>query len=667
MTDLNEPLIPAEQSLPEITLKAIIISIILTILLTASNAYLALKVGTTVAASIPAAVMAMGILRFFKNHNVLEINIIQTSASAGESVVAAIAYTTPALVMMHFWLKFNYWEIVLLAILGGSMGVLFSVPLRRVLLADKTLHFPEGTAIGNVLRAGATGKNSLKLLVMGGLVGGALTFIQTGLQVIADHWDLWWGKASTTIYGFGVGFSPALIAAGFIVGVRVAVALLFGIAVCWLIGVPVLTHIVHVPAQLSAADGAVWIWMHEIRYIGVGTMLIGGLWLLLTLIKPIGIGIAKSFASVKQVKTQGKESILRTERDIPITKAIWLTVALMVPIFIYLFNFIQPELLQLSLIMHIVIALVLLVFTVLMGFLISSICGYFAGLIGSTNSPLSGMILIVLILGSFLLMLLMVTHHLSPKQLFHLSAMAIMLAVIVGVAGALSVDTMQDLKAGHMVGATPWKQQVMLLIGVVVSALVAPVILNLLFNAYGIGDVLPHPGMPAAQALSAPQGQLLQSVVMGVFGGNLNWPMVYVGMIFAAICIVIDEFLKPRGFRLAVLAVGVGIYLPIEVTMPMIFGGLLSGYLDGKYKIWTKKGQKEKAYDASQRTIMLACGLVAGSTLMGVFLAIPFVIYQSSDALAIMPASLQWLSEILGGATLVFLLGWLYRSAMKSD
>lgn len=662
----DKPLISSNENLPEITIKAIFIAVVLTIILTASNAYLALKVGTTISASIPAAIMAMGVLRFFKRHNVLETNIIQTAASAGEAVVAAIAYTIPALVMMHYWQHFDYWEIVLICLLGGILGVLFSVPLRRVLLADKTLPFPEGTAIGKVLRATASAKRGVKLLVNGGLVGAVLTFCQAGLEILADHFDYWWGRSGSTVFGGGFGFSSALLAAGFIVGLQVAIALLVAVVVFWLIGIPVLSHVVAVPAGLNATDASTWIWLHQIRYIGVGTMLIGGLWLLITMAKSIVVGIKKSFKALETSKYGESIKLPRVDRDIPVHYSIAIAALLMIPMYAYLYTEFRADILQLPFVMHIFITLVLVVFVFIMGFLISSICGYFAGLIGSTNSPLSGMILISLILGAFLLMLLMFKQHLDAGKLEHLAALTVLFSALVGTAGAISIDTIQDLKAGQMVGATPWKQQVMLMIGVVVAAFVTPLILNLLFNAYGIGDVFPHAGMSQAQALSAPQGQLIQSVVMGVFGHDLNWPMVYVGMVAAVVCIIIDEILKRRGYRLPVLAVGIGIYLPIDITLPMILGGFLSGLVTKKHEGWIKQGKAEKAHEAHESVILLACGLVAGATLMGVILAVPFVIYQSSDALAIMPAHLVWLGNILGAASIVLLLWWLYRTAVKN-
>ena len=231
-----------DSNLPEITLKAVILSIFLTIILTAANAYLGLKVGITISASIPAAVISMGILRFFRKSNILENNIVQTAASAGEALVAGVIYILPALLILQFWQHFNYWETTLVAMVGGTLGVLFSIPLRRILLSDKTLRFPEGTAIGEVLKISNQGKTGLHNLVRGGIIGSSISLLQAGFQIIADSIQFWFKAGNSFIYGFGTGFEPALLAAGYIVGIRVAISMFVGVAIGWLIGIPVLSH-----------------------------------------------------------------------------------------------------------------------------------------------------------------------------------------------------------------------------------------------------------------------------------------------------------------------------------------------------------------------------------------------------------------------------------------
>ena len=279
--------------MPEITVKGVILAIILTIILAAANAYLGLKVGNTVSASIPAAVISMGVLRFFKHSNILENNIVQTSASVGEAMTAGVSFTLPALLVLHYWMGFNYWETVVIGLLGGFLGVSFGVPIRRVLLDDKSLRFPEGTAIGAVLKASASAKTDLSYLVGGGLVGGLIGFCQTGLRVLSDSFSYYTVK-SGQLWGFGVGFAPALIAAGYIIGVSAGISISVGILITWIFGMPIISHVYGIIPGLSGDDLAMAYWAQHLRYVGVGTMLVGGIWTVITLVKPIFLGIKAS-------------------------------------------------------------------------------------------------------------------------------------------------------------------------------------------------------------------------------------------------------------------------------------------------------------------------------------------------------------------------------------
>src|SRR3990167_9815201 len=339
MPDKNnkvDPIIPAHVSLPEITPKVIILGVILTVVLAAANAFLGLKVGTTVSASIPAAVISMGILRFFRNSNILENTMVQIMASVGEALTAGIAFILPALLILHVWDRFNYWQTVFTGLLGGGLGVLFTIPLRRALLNDKTLRYPEAVAIGNVLKASANREEGdLRSLTVGGIVGAAIALFQSGFQILTDSFQ-YWIKTSTTIFGFGLGLSPALIAAGFIVGVNVALSLLVGIFLGWIAGVPVLTWIYGMPDTNTATQAAVEIWRDHIRYMGVGTMLIGGLWTLCTLFKPVIHSVAASLVSLCEIRLGHSVKTIRTERDIPIHYVFIGTALLLIPIFFLL-------------------------------------------------------------------------------------------------------------------------------------------------------------------------------------------------------------------------------------------------------------------------------------------------------------------------------------------
>jgi putative OPT family oligopeptide transporter len=663
----DAPLISASQSLPEITLRAIILGIILTIVLAAANAYLGLKVGQTISASIPAAIISMSILRFFRNSNVLENTMVQTMASVGESLIAGVTYIMPALIILHVWTSFNYWQTVGIALLGGILGVLFTIPLRRALLIDRSLRYPEGIAISNVLKASATKEHGdMKSLIWGGTIGAIISLFQTGFQVLTDSFDFW-VKASKTVVGFQLGLSPALIAAGYIVGINVAISFIIGIIIGWIAGVPILTWFYGMPNTDNAVEIAISIWRGHIRYIGVGTMLIGGLWTLVRLFKPIVQSIIASFVSLREARLAGSQTILRTERDVPINYVLWGVLLLLLPIFILITFYIVPADHAVSHSFRNFLCGFTTLYVLVGGFLFCSISAYFAGLIGSSNTPVSGLLvsslllLCLAILGFFSMEGGMVGHELFGVIL------GIGSSVIICVALAISNDTMQDLKVGQVVGATPWKQQVMLILGVVISSFVVPPILELLYNAYGIGGVFPRPGMNPAQMLAAPQAALMATIAQGVYTHNLEWSMIVLGAIIAVICIVIDEIVKKNfNTRLPVLAVGLGIYLPMNTTMPVALGGFLSYIIQKRLNsVYRPAHDEAKMNTHRHRGLLLACGIVAGASIMGVVLAIPFAIRQSSDALKIMPAQFAGLAGILSILVTIILCGWIYRVVMR--
>lgn len=664
----ESPIIPASQSLPEITLRVIVLGVILTIVLAAANAYLGLKVGQTISASIPAAIISMSILRFFRNSNVLENNMVQTMASVGEALISGVTFILPALIILHVWEGFYYWQTVIVALLGGTLGVLFTIPLRRALLTDRTLRYPEGVAITNVLKASASReKGDMVLLSTGGIVGGVISLFQAGFQILTDTFQ-YWVKTSTTIFGFGLGLSPALLAAGYIVGINVSISLLVGVIIGWAAGVPILTWVFGMPNMADANDIAMTVWRSHIRYMGVGTMLIGGLWTLVTLIKPIVHGLAASFDSVRKAKIDGAEKPLRTERDIPMNYVFWAILLLLIPIFILIFCSIIPATTDISRNFRAVLSLFSTIYVLVGGFVFCSISAYFAGLIGSTNNPVSGLLVSSLLIMCLILLAFFGLHGgISGNEMLGV-VLAIGSTVIIASALAISNDTMQDLKVGQMVGATPWKQQVMLVLGVIVSALVMPPILDLLFNAYGIGGVFPHPNMNKLQMLPAPQAGLMATVAQAVYTHNLEWSMIITGAVIAVICIIIDEILKKRGSRLPVLAVGVGIYLPLDCSVPVILGGVLAYIVQKRlFSRYRRPEDEAKISSHRHRGLLLACGIVAGASIMGVVLAIPFAIKQSSDALKIMPDSLHGIAGLLSIFVTFLLCVWIYRVVMKSN
>lgn len=669
--ETQEPIIPANVSLPEITFRVLVLGFILTIVLAAANAYLGLKVGTTVSASIPAAVISMGILRFFRNSNILENTMVQIMASVGEALTSGIAFILPALIILHVWDHFNYWQTVIIGLLGGGLGVLFTIPLRRALLQDKTLRYPEAVAIGNVLKASANReKGDLRALTTGGIVGGLIALFQSGFQILTDSFS-YWVKTPLTIFGFGLGLSPALIAAGYIVGLNVALSLLVGIFIGWIAGVPILTYVYGMPAADTANQMAMIIWKSHIRYIGVGTMLVGGLWTLCTLIKPVITSMATSFATIKQIRLGNHIQSIRTEKDIPIHYVFLSAFLLLIPIFVFISQTIIPSDFAMSTGFRYFLAGFGTLYILLAGFVFCSISAFFAGLIGSTNSPGSGlMVSALLILCLCLLGFFSFQVNWTPEIKSTVgSIVAIGSMVIIAAALSISNDTMQDLKVGQIVGATPWKQQLMLVLGVIVSAFVIPPILQLLYNAYGIGGVFPRPNMDPAQMLAAPQAGLMATVAKGAFSNTLEWSMIGTGALVAVICIIIDEFLKKQyGTRLPVLAVGVGIYLPLDSSIPVVIGGVLSYIVQHRLERIYKRGsveQEEKINAHRHRGLLLCCGLVAGASLMGVILAIPFAIEQSSDALKIMPERFMSFAGILSIIVTFFLCAWIYKVVLK--
>lgn len=650
----RDPLIPASKTLPELTFRAIVISIILAVVLAAANAYLALKIGTTISASIPASVLALGILRFWRNSNVLESNIIQTAASAGEGIAAAVSFVLPAMLVLHIWKGFPYWESTVITLFGGLLGVLFSIPLRRVLLDMPTLRFPEGTAIGNVLRMSTKGGKSLKCLIQGASVGGLISFFQSGLQIFSDNVQLWF-STTRSIFGMGFGLTPAIFAAGYIVGPEVALSIFIGVVVGWVVLLPALS--MHFASSgATAYDHAMDLWSNHLRFVGVGTMLVGGLWTMIRLVKPIISGLSASFQTFRQ--RSASHVIERTNHDIPIFWVVLGIVFFSICVLGCVMYVIEHMQMFPNLSYAWLLGIATMIYVVAIGFLLSAICGYFTGLVGSTNNPLSGILIIAIILLSLIYLgLLSIT---DGTEMLAVTGLVIIVATIMATVASIANENIQDLKAGQMVGATPWKQQVMLAIGVVVSALIIGPVLELLFNAYGMAGIYPRAGMDPTQMLAAPQASLMAAVAKGVLTHQLEWSMIFLGMGVAVLIILVDELLwRPRNRRLPALAVGLGIYLPPEVMTPVVIGGFIS------YLVKRARTAKNKS-EANHDTVLLACGMVAGSALMGVILAIPFSLMGSSDALAIMPARFATLAGVLGVVVFLGLCAWIYRHG-KSD
>ena len=617
------------KQLPEITIKALLLGIILSMVLAGANAYLGLFAGMTVSASIPAAVISMGILTLFKKSNILENNIVQTAASAGESLAAGVIFTIPALVLLGYWETFDYVEVAKIAAIGGVIGVLFTIPLRRALIITAKLKYPEGVATAEVLRAGDAakkgteddGSGGLKTIGLAGLVGGAMKLCQQGFGMwhaeVAGAMNF--GKS---IFGIGTEISPALISVGYIVGRNIGILVVAGGLISWAVAIPIYSALVGFEGD--ALDSAWTIWNSKIRYLGVGAMVVGGVWSLIKLFKPLIEGIKASLDAVKSRSID--EDVPLEEQDLPINYVGIALVALLVPVF----------LLYLDIIGSVGIAALLSVVMMIFGFLFSAVAAYMAGVVGSSNNPISGVTIATILFSSILLLALLGTDSGVG------AASAIMVGAVVCCAAAIGGDNLQDLKAGHILGATPWKQQVMQIVGTLSAAVVLGLVLDILHTAYTIGS----------PTLSAPQATLMKSVADGVFTGDLPWTFVYIGAIIAVIIILIDIRQEKAGsdFRVPVLAVAVGIYLPITLTVPIFIGGMINHL--------GKKAGGSKA--SEKRGLLMASGLITGEALMGILVALPIFL---TGVKAWWPnfSGFEW----AGPVAFLVVIYWLYSSVSK--
>lgn len=672
LVDAEEPpFIAASENLPEITVKAVVLGVVLSAVLAGANAYLGLKVGLTVSASIPAAVISMAVLRMFRQSNILENNIVQTAASAGESLAAGVIFTLPALIMLQYWQGFEFLPTMSIAMIGGILGVLFTIPLRRALIVEARLLFPEGVATGEVLKAGEKGGRGARMIAVAGIAGALLKLAQTGLKLMA-------GKASGSftvgkaVFGLGSELGVALLGVGYIVGLNIAILVFAGGLISWAIGIPLFTMMAG-PGVVDSIGGgthgfelAEEIWSQQIRYMGVGAMATGGLWALLALIKPIRDGVRSSLEAVRRVRSGEGADILRTERDAPITMVMLGAVALAIPIFIVFLFVVNRDALGIGTGLYGVTLLIGVLFALVAGFLFSSVAGYMAGLVGSSNNPISGVTIATILTISVVLLFLLggqIDFAVDTARATAAAATAILVGGVVCCAAAIAGDNMQDLKAGRVVGATPYKQQIMQIIGVVAGAIVIAPVLQLLFSAYGLGDVFPRAGMDVSEALKAPQATLMSSVANGVLTRDLPWDMIWIGALIAVAIIVFDRMLEARGssFRAPVLAVAVGIYLPIELSVPIFVGGLVAHLA---HRGLRKRGAStEDIADADRSGLLFASGLITGEALVGIALAVPFAAAQSTDVLALAPAGFAPVATVLGLTGFAGFVYWLYRVA----
>ena len=634
---------------PQLTLRAIVLSVVLVVILAAANTYLGLFAGMTIASAIPAAVVSMAVLRLLGGGGILENNIVQTGASAGSSIASGVIFTIPALVILGYWKEFEYQWVFAIAGLGGLLGVIFSVPLRRSLIVDQGLAFPEGKAAAEVLKTGENPGQGLKVLGIAALLGAfAKVGAASGLRLFPDTaaGATWVGKA---IAYMGTNLSAALLGVGYIVGLNIGIVVLAGAMIGWNIAIPIYSSfflqtdpaLAAQVATASAEDAAYMIWSAQIRYLGVGAMLIGGIWTLISLRKSLFSGIKSGFDATRSGVTT---VVAHTERDIPM-KYIAIGLVLFTLPLLWLYQ---------SIVQQWGVSIPMTIIMIVAGFLFVSVSAYMAGLVGSSNNPVSGITISTILFAALILVLLLGRD--SPIG----AVAAIMIGAVVCCAACIGGDNLQDLKCGHIVGATPWKQQLMLAIGAVSSALIMAPVLNLLLHAYGIGvPTAEHPN-----PLLAPQANLMASVAKGIFGGELPWTTIGIGAGIGAAIIVFDLWLQASGkkFRVPVLACAIGIYLPIELMVPIFLGGLLAFIVERKFG--GAKNDEEHG-QIHRKGMLFSAGLITGEALMGIFIAIPIVLTGRADVLAL-PENMQfggWLGLLL----LSFIAWLLYRYATKAD
>ena len=660
------PYVTAEEHVAELSVRSIILAVLLTILLAMSNAYLALKLGILTSASIPAAIISMGILRLFKNPSILENNAVQTAASAGEAVAGGIVYTIPALIIIGYWHHFDYLTNFFIAASGGILGVLFSIPLRRILVNEPILKFPEGRAIAEVLKSSAE-KVGIRHLVMGGGVGALLELCQVGFKVIANQWGYWF-VMKRTLFGLGAGFSATMIGAGYLVGHEMAFSIFLGAILSWLIALPIASHCYPLFLQhYPVAKAAVFLWNDEMRYFGIGAMLFAGVWTLLKLIKPLLNSMRLSFRAYL-VKDSLNAKILRTDKDIPMP-FIFLGVFLMAVMLFVFFQYVFP-MGEIGLARNGALSLVfvMVLYVIVIGFLFSVITAYFSGMVGVTASPGSSVVIAGILFAAWLLLSAinrMVPLPLDPDQIKAAEAITIIIGSVVTGIAAIANDNTQDLKVGQLVGATPWKQQVMLLLGVVVSALVIPPVMQLLFDVYGIAGVMPHDGMDVSQSLPAPTAALLAAVTDAVFRHSLPWSMMLAGALVILLIICCGRIFKwQRYLQLSVLGVAIGMYLPLASSFPLFVGGMIAFFAE--WRLRRKQFALVKERQHKQVGTLIACGLVAGSALMDVLLAIPFSLQKSPDALKLVGTGWETYGTFLGVLSTLCLAVWIGRRVCAS-
>ncbi|TCM68071.1 putative OPT family oligopeptide transporter [Acinetobacter calcoaceticus] len=674
------------QGYRELTLRGIVLGVLITVIFTASNIYLGLKVGLTFASSIPAAVLSMAILKFAKDSNILENNQVQTQASAA-GTLSSVVFVIPGLLMMGYWQDFPFWQTAMICMAGGILGVIFTIPLRYVMVVNSSLPYPEGVAAAEILKAGASGRvadehgniirdqnhaaqeQNVKEIIYGGVFAAIVAFFSSALRLISDSSQVWF-KVGSAIFQLPMGYSMALLGAGSLIGIAAGVAILVGIVIAWGIAVPVFSSMQPMPEGMEMAAYAKQIWSQKVRMIGVGTIGIAAIWTLIVLSKPMLEGVRLSiaaYASRGEIQTQ-----MRASRDLHPKHMLMIVAATALILFCTFYYFVADSGLPTAWAWGIVTLVTLL--TMLIGFLVAAACGYMAGVVGSSSSPISGIgILSVL---AFAVILLLIGNHQglasTDSGIHFLIALTLFASSTVLAIACISNDNLQDLKTGYLVHASPAKQQISLIIGCIVGALVIAPVLGLLYQAYGFSGAMPRPDMDMSQVLAAPQALLMTTIAQGIFSHQLVWNYILIGVALGIGLIILDIILRRSSnqlYSLPVLCVGLGIYLPPAVNMPLFIGALLFWLIKRQVKKTNGPDQQQRLANVEQRGTLFAAGLIVGESLMGVILAMIIVFSTTtggSDApLAIKLSNWDNIANILGLAVFILAMYLFAKRALR--
>jgi putative OPT family oligopeptide transporter len=642
----------------ELTIRGLILGALITTVFTAANVYLGLKVGLTFASSIPAAVISMAVLSAVKDSTILENNIVQTVASAA-GTLSAIIFVLPGLVIIGWWTGFPFWQSFLICVSGGVLGVLFTIPLRRALVTNSDLPYPEGVAAAEVLRVGSGTRGETKddtgearqglVAVMLGSVASAGLAIITATRVAAAEVTGFFRLGTMASSGYNIAFSLALLGAGHLVGLSVGMAMLTGLIISWAIAVPILTSMTPAAAGVTLAAHTTTIWRTEVRFIGAGAIAIAAIYTLAKLAKPVVGGLVSTLVA-SRAKNVGDD----LDRDISPQWIYILTAGCLIIAAYLAYTFANSTVLAPH---ATTLTLIAVPFVLLGGFLIAGICGYMAGLIGASNSPISGVgILSVVLCASALVVAVHPTAETRPA----LVAFALFITAIVFACATISNDNLQDLKTGQLVGASPMRQQIALIVGVGAGAAVIPFVLNLLAKAYGFAGA-PNVNVVSPNPLPAPQATLISALAQGVIGGSLNWKMLGIGALVGVGLILLDEMLgAAHKLRIPPLAVGIGIYLPMSATFAVVVGAVISHWYDKRAR------QMPNPERAERLGTLVASGLIVGESIWGVINAGLIVALSKDAPIGLEPenfAPAPWLGLLLFVAAIVWLYGWMLRKS----